>query len=168
MAQVLRRVRARPATPRARHERASGSANRDEVIAIVEAAFADGSPSRLLARLAEVGIPAGKVRTLDEVYDWDQTRRQGLLVDVEHPLLGGIELPGPPLRFDDNAYAGGRSEHLHPPLLGEHNDSVRAWLDEQDGAAGADGPDRREGSARGVSSTSTAQDLLAGSGPDTP
>ena len=57
---------------------------------------------------------------------------QGLVIEVDHPLLGTIEIPGPPIRFDDNAYAGGRSEHLHPPLLGEHNDSVRAWLDELD------------------------------------
>ena len=59
------------------------------------------------------------------------------VIDVDHPLLGTIEIPGPPIRFDDNAYAGGRSEHLHPPLLGEHNDSVRAWLDELDGVGRA-------------------------------
>jgi formyl-CoA transferase len=49
-------------------------------------------------------------------------------------VLGDIKIPGPPIRFDDNAYAGGRSEHLAPPTLGQHNDSVRAWLDQQDGA----------------------------------
>ena len=27
-----------------------------------------------MARLAEIGIPAGEVRTLDRVYDWEQTR----------------------------------------------------------------------------------------------
>ena len=37
-----------------------------------------GRPSALLARLAEVGIPAGKVRTLDDVYAWDQVASQGL------------------------------------------------------------------------------------------
>ena len=54
----------------------------------------------LLPRLAEIGVPAGEVRTLDRVYDWDQTRSQGLLLDVEHATAGGITLPGPPLRFD--------------------------------------------------------------------
>ena len=94
-----------------------------------------------MARLAEIGVPAGEVRTLDRVYDWDQTRSQGLVVEVDHPVLGTIEIPGPPIRFDDNAYAGGRSEHLYPPLLGEHNDSVRAWLDELDGSAEWDEPE---------------------------
>ena len=68
---------------------------------MVEAAFADWDAEPLLARLAEVGVPAGKVRTLDEVYGWDQTASQGLLVDVEHPTLGRLTLPGPPLRFFD-------------------------------------------------------------------
>jgi crotonobetainyl-CoA:carnitine CoA-transferase CaiB-like acyl-CoA transferase len=106
--------------------------NRAAVIEAVDAAFADIPLAELLPRLAGLGIPAGEVRTLDRVYDWEQTRSQGLVVDVEHPLLGTIEIPGPPLRFDENAYAGGRETHVHPPLLGEHNASVRAWLDEPD------------------------------------
>jgi formyl-CoA transferase len=52
------------------------------------------------------------------------------VVEVDHPVLGRIELPGPPIRFDDNAYAGGRAEHLPPPTLGQHDSSVRAWLEE--------------------------------------
>ena len=126
------RRRRRPASP----PTASGSATATPSSRLLDATFADIPHAELLARLAEVGIPAGEVRTLDRVYDWDQTRSQGLVVDVDHPLLGTIELPGPPLRFDDNAFAGGRSEHLHPPLLGEHDECVRAWLDELDGAAG--------------------------------
>ena len=92
--------------------------------------------SELLPELARAGVPAGEVRTLDRVYEWDQTRSQGLVIDVDHPVLGRIELPGPPLRFDDNAHAGGRTEHLAPPALGEHDASVRAWLDAMDAPAG--------------------------------
>lgn len=111
-------------------------ANRDAVNAAVDAAFADRTLADLLSTLDQIGVPAGEVRTLDRVYDWDQTRSQGLVLDIDHPVLGSIEIPGPPIRFDDNAFAGGREKHLAPPALGEHNDSVRAWLDEQDGAAG--------------------------------
>jgi hypothetical protein len=35
--------------------------------------------------------------------------------------------------LDDNAFAGGRERHEHPPMLGEHDASVRAWLDSLDG-----------------------------------
>jgi crotonobetainyl-CoA:carnitine CoA-transferase CaiB-like acyl-CoA transferase len=98
------------------------------VRAAIDAAFAPYTRAELMARLAELGVPAGQVRSLDEVYEWDQTRSQGLLLDVEHATLGPITLPGPPLRFDD----GGRVAHEAPPTLGQHNDSVRAWLDDLD------------------------------------
>ena len=111
-------------------------ANRDAVNAAVNAEFADRTLAELLSTLDQIGVPAGEVRTLDRVYDWDQTRSQGLVLDIDHPVLGSIEIPGPPIRLDDNAFAGGREKHLAPPALGEHNDSVRAWLDEQDEAAG--------------------------------
>ncbi len=104
--------------------------NRDELIAAIEAAFASARADKWLETLAEQGIPAGKVRDIQQVYEWDQTLSQGLLIDVEHPTLGNIQLPGPPLRFDNQPYAGARETNLAPPRLGEHNDSVRAWLEE--------------------------------------
>ncbi|RYU10509.1 CoA transferase, partial [Nocardioides iriomotensis] len=106
--------------------------HRDELIATLEGALAAEGAETWLGRLAELGIPAGKVRTLDDVYAWDQTRSQGLVVEVDHPTLGAVELPGPALRFDDNAYAGARETHLPPPRLGEHDASVRAWLAQPD------------------------------------
>jgi crotonobetainyl-CoA:carnitine CoA-transferase CaiB-like acyl-CoA transferase len=112
--------------------------NRDTVNAAVNAAFADRTLAELLPELDRAGVPAGEVRTLDRVYEWEQTRSQGLVIDVDHPVLGRIELPGPPLRFDDNAHAGGRTEHLPPPALGEHDASVRAWLDAMDATTGGD------------------------------
>ena len=123
-----------PATPGLATNR-ERVANRDRLIELIDAAFAPYGLDELVERLAEVGVPAGQVRTLDHVYEWEQTKSQGLVLDVDHPVLGPIQIPGPPIRFDDNAYAGGRSEHLHPPMLGEHNESVRAWLDEQDAGA---------------------------------
>ena len=104
--------------------------NRTAVIDAVNAAFADQPLADLLPRLDDLGIPAGEVRTLDRVYDWEQTRSQGLLVDVDHATVGPITLPGPPLRFDD----GGRVAHTAPPTLGQHDTSVRRWLDEVDAA----------------------------------
>lgn len=108
-------------------------ANRAAVVEAVNAAFADHSSADVLERLAAAGIPAGKVRTIDEVYDWDQVASQHLLLPIDHPVLGRITIPGSPLRLDDNAHSGGRATHLHPPMLGEHNESIRAWLDETPG-----------------------------------
>ncbi len=107
-------------------------AARERVIQVIEQAFADWDAEPLLARLAELGVPAGKVRTLDEVYAWDQTISQGLLVDVQHPTLGRVQLPGPPLRFFTATTAGEtettKTEHRTPPLLDGDADAVRSWL----------------------------------------
>lgn len=107
-------------------------ANRTETIRFVEAAFAGQSAEPLLERLAAAGIPAGKVRTLEEVYAWDQVHSQGLVVDVEHAALGNIALPGPPIRFFDVDETGeterSRTVHQAPPVLDQHGDAIRAWL----------------------------------------
>ncbi|WP_110590438.1 CaiB/BaiF CoA transferase family protein [Microbacterium suaedae] len=112
-------------------------AHRGETIAFVEAAFADHDAEPLLARLAGAGIPAGKVRSLDEVYAWDQVRSQGLVVDVDHAALGNISLPGPVLRFfdGDGENERVRDDHQAPPLLDQHGDAIRAWLAADDEGA---------------------------------
>jgi crotonobetainyl-CoA:carnitine CoA-transferase CaiB-like acyl-CoA transferase len=105
------------------HERVT---NRDELTAAIEAVLGGAEAEHWLTLLADAGVPSGKVRSLDDVYDWEQTRSQGLLLDVEHATLGPLQLPGSPLRFDDNPFSGGRSTHLPPPTLGQHNEAVRA------------------------------------------
>ena len=102
---------------------------RDDVIALVEEAFADWESAPLLERLSEVGVPAGKVRTMDEVYAWDQLLSQGLLVEVEHESLGPIRLPGPPLRFfDTSGTEVTRTQHRAPPPLDGSGDALRRWV----------------------------------------
>ena len=104
--------------------------HRDELVALLEAHFATDPAEHWLGLLADAGVPSGKVRTLDDVYDWEQTRSQGLLLSVEHATQGSLNLPGSPIRFDDNAFSGGRSTHLAPPTLGQHDESIRKWLDD--------------------------------------
>jgi crotonobetainyl-CoA:carnitine CoA-transferase CaiB-like acyl-CoA transferase len=104
--------------------------NRTAVIAAVERAFAGYGAAELLKKLNDAGIPAGKVRSLDEVYAWEQVASQGLVVDVEHPVLGKVSLPGPPLRFFSAGDAAETTptEHDAPPLLDEDGQQIRAWL----------------------------------------
>ncbi|PQD97561.1 CoA transferase [Mycobacterium sp. EPG1] len=96
--------------------------NSKQVRDLVQSVFSLYSTEELLSRLDEIGVPAGRIRSVREVYEWEQTRSQGLLIQVEHDTLGPIELPGPPLRFFD---AGGteltRTAHSAPPVLGAHN-----------------------------------------------
>jgi crotonobetainyl-CoA:carnitine CoA-transferase CaiB-like acyl-CoA transferase len=104
-------------------------AHRDDLVAVIEEIFAAEPAEHWLPLLLAAGIPAGKVRSMDDVYDWEQVRSQGLVIDVDHPSYGALSLPGSPLRFDDNAFSGGRETHLPPPLLDEHGEQIRNWLD---------------------------------------
>ncbi|PQZ96831.1 CoA transferase [Arthrobacter sp. MYb224] len=101
---------------------------REELIAIIEKVFIQIPTQPLLKQLGEAGIPAGIVRTLDEVYEWDQVRSQGLVLQVQHPVLGQVELPGAPLRFFDGKHEVTRKEHTAPPLLNQHEQEIREWL----------------------------------------
>ncbi len=112
-------------------------ANRNSVIAVIEAAFATTDAAPLLDRLAAAGIPSGRVRTLDEVYEWEQTRSQGLLVEVDHATLGPLTLPGPPLRFfgtdTEPTTETTFTAHQPPPTLDQHGAAIREWLHRTDG-----------------------------------
>jgi len=98
--------------------------NRADLIEEIDRALTKEPLDHWLPRLADADVPAGKVRTLDQVYEWEQTRSQGLVIEVDHQLAGPLRLPGPPLRFD----GWEKRTHTAPPLLGEHNANVAAWL----------------------------------------
>ncbi|WP_104198802.1 CaiB/BaiF CoA-transferase family protein [Cryobacterium sp. Y29] len=104
--------------------------NRESLKAAITDAFAHFDAAPLLHKLGEAGIPAGKVRSLDEVYQWDQALSQGLLIDVEHDVLGKISLPGPPLRFFSPADTAETTNTTHsaPPVLNQHGSEIRDWL----------------------------------------
>jgi crotonobetainyl-CoA:carnitine CoA-transferase CaiB-like acyl-CoA transferase len=114
------------ATNRQRVER------RSDVIRILEGVFSTLTAAEVLSRLEAASIPAGRVRSIDEVYAWDQTMSQGLIIDVDHASLGPIKLPGPPLRFfditDDQEVEITLQRHLPPPLLGADNSNLDVWL----------------------------------------
>jgi formyl-CoA transferase len=111
-------------------------AHHAQLVELIEGAFGDEPAAEILARLAAAGVPAGVVRTIDEVYAWPQTRSQGLVVEVDHAVLGPIEVPGPPLRFFDQAGVEvTRTAHTAPPTLGQHDETVRRWLGESAGAS---------------------------------
>jgi crotonobetainyl-CoA:carnitine CoA-transferase CaiB-like acyl-CoA transferase len=100
-------------------------ANSKQVKEIVQDAFALYTTDELLAKLDRIGVPAGRIRTIRDVYEWEQTKSQGLLIDVDHATLGTISLPGPPLRFfnADGAELT-RRRHSAPPVIGADNDLI--------------------------------------------
>jgi formyl-CoA transferase len=104
-------------------------ANSKRVQELVQDAFALHTTDELLAKLDRIGVPAGRIRTIREVYEWEQTKSQGLLIDIDHATLGTITLPGPPLRFfDADGTELTHNQHTAPPVLGADNDLIEATL----------------------------------------
>ena len=109
------------ATNRARLE------NSDALDPLIAERLAGDTAARWLEQFREHGIPAGEVKSLDQVYASPQVRSQGLIAETEHSTLGTIRTPGPPLRFDRS----GSREHAAPPTLGEHSEAIREWLEKR-------------------------------------
>jgi crotonobetainyl-CoA:carnitine CoA-transferase CaiB-like acyl-CoA transferase len=106
------------------NERFATNGDRLERIDDLEAAMAPALEKHgtddWLAKLAAAGIPAGKVRSLDEVYDLPQVHDQQLIQQVMHPSLGALRLPGSPVQF-----GSGQRQISPPPRLGEHTEQLR-------------------------------------------
>jgi len=94
----------------------------DELEALIEDAFATADTDTWLARLDEAGVPAGRIAGLDDVYASPQVAHLGLVDEVDHPTLGRIGLPGPPVAYSRST----RDDPQAPPLLGQHN--ADGWL----------------------------------------
>jgi crotonobetainyl-CoA:carnitine CoA-transferase CaiB-like acyl-CoA transferase len=92
----------------------------DELEAEINDALVSESVATWMARFDDAGVPAGRIRTMDQVYGWEQLEHLGLIDRVEHPTAGTLELPGAPVDWS----VSGRRPAAPPPLLGQHNDEV--------------------------------------------
>jgi crotonobetainyl-CoA:carnitine CoA-transferase CaiB-like acyl-CoA transferase len=102
-------------------------ANIDEVQRAVDDALEHCTADEAVALLEQAGVPAGRIRTLGEVYASPQVQHLGLIERMTHPTLGTIATPGPPLRWS----RWGRPAAAHPPRLGEHEAEIFAGYDDE-------------------------------------
>jgi crotonobetainyl-CoA:carnitine CoA-transferase CaiB-like acyl-CoA transferase len=100
--------------------------NRDRVLnwdaleAEINAALQHDTVAAWMERLEAAGVPAGRIRTMDEVYGWEQLEHLGAIDRVTHPTAGELALPGAPVRWSRS----GRRAPEPPPRLGEHTAEV--------------------------------------------
>ncbi|HEY9522363.1 MAG TPA: CoA transferase, partial [Thermopolyspora sp.] len=94
-------------------------ANRDALIAELDAVFRTGTAAEWTGRLMAAGVPVGKIRGVLEALD----AAPGVRMRVDHPTAGSIEL----LRTGF-ALAGLDQRAEPPPLLGEHTHTILVEL----------------------------------------
>jgi crotonobetainyl-CoA:carnitine CoA-transferase CaiB-like acyl-CoA transferase len=100
-------------------------AHRDELKAALEARLKTRSKREWTELFIGVGLPAGPINTLDEVFADPQVQHCRLVETVEHPTLGALRQVVTPV--SSSAVTGGSSRHISrhaPPGLGEHTVDV--------------------------------------------
>lgn len=98
----------------------SRMANIDAIEAEVEAWISQRSIAEVGEALTEAGIPWGRVETIDRVVESEQIAARDMLVEVEHPSLGPLTLPGIPIKLSETP----GSVRKAPPTVGEDTDAV--------------------------------------------
>ncbi len=99
--------------------------NREELIPQLESILASRDAAEWVELFVEHGIPAGPINFPDHTLTDEQILSRGMIVELEHPLLGIVRSIGNPIRLSEN----GPTYRRYPPLLGEHNEEIRAELD---------------------------------------
>jgi CoA:oxalate CoA-transferase len=86
---------------------------------LVKPIFASGTTDEWIERLHELGLPAGRLMTMQEVFDDPQVQHNQMRVDVatDH---GPVPVTGSPLHLDGAPAISATG----PPTLGAHTDEV--------------------------------------------
>jgi crotonobetainyl-CoA:carnitine CoA-transferase CaiB-like acyl-CoA transferase len=99
--------------------------NRETLIPLLEAEFVKRPVADWLMELAKVGVPAGRINTLDRVLNDAQVLHRKMVVEAPHPTIGRLKLLGVPYKLSDTP----AQVESAPPLLGQHTDEVLSqWL----------------------------------------
>ena len=97
--------------------------NREAVKQRLNQKFAARGKMEWTLELVKLGLPAGPIFTLDQVFADAHVNETGMVEEVDHPTLGPLRLVANPVRM---AGMGGRSVRSAPPLLGADSRQVLA------------------------------------------
>ncbi len=109
---------------------AQRSAHREELIAILDAAFARRPGDYWIDRLRQAGVPTGPVQDVATAMADPHTEARGLIAETEHPRFGTVRQLASPVRIGDP----GDVDYRRAPLRNEHADEILKDLLGYDGA----------------------------------
>jgi formyl-CoA transferase len=96
--------------------------NQKRLIALISERLKQGKRAMWLARMHEVGVPGGAIRTVGEAMEAPEIAELGLLSAIPHPTLGTIPNVGLPVHFSETPLA----DPVAAPLLGADTSEVLA------------------------------------------
>ena len=93
-----------------------------KLVAEAEALFLSKSTSEWLRVLEAAGVPSGPMHFVEELFDHPQTLENGLVVELDHPILGHMRMVGPPFQMSKSPLA----PQGPSPVLGADTDEILA------------------------------------------
>ncbi len=98
--------------------------NRERLIPLIVELTRQKTAQHWLSRLEELGVPAGPVNDLQQVFEGAQASARGMRIELSHETaLGGtVKLIGNPIKYSETPVQYCKA----PPLLGEDSKSVLA------------------------------------------
>jgi crotonobetainyl-CoA:carnitine CoA-transferase CaiB-like acyl-CoA transferase len=98
-----------------------GRQNNHELLErLLQEVFRAGSREEWLKRLREHDVPCAPLNTLDEVFKDPQVREYGFPIEVEHPVMGKMQMVGSGVDLSRTP----PGVRLPPPMLGEHTEQI--------------------------------------------
>jgi crotonobetainyl-CoA:carnitine CoA-transferase CaiB-like acyl-CoA transferase len=94
--------------------------NRETLVPLLNEVLGRRSADDWLKRLEEVGVPAGRIRTVAEVCESAHLKARGMIVTLPHPKAAALRVLGVPVRL----HATPGKARTAPPLLGQHTERV--------------------------------------------
>lgn len=101
-------------------------ANREQLIPLLQRPMLERTKAQWLHDLEAVGVPAGPINTVAEVFAEPQIKAREMRVNIAHPRNAKLELVGNPIKLSRTPVRYDRA----PPELGQHTAEVLAQLAE--------------------------------------
>ncbi|MGH7356531.1 MAG: CaiB/BaiF CoA transferase family protein [Candidatus Rokuibacteriota bacterium] len=94
--------------------------NRATLVPLLNEILGARAADEWMKRFEEVGVPAGRIRTVPEVCESPHLKARGMVVTLPHPAAGRVTVMGVPVRL----HATPGKAALPPPRLGQHTEAV--------------------------------------------
>ena len=94
--------------------------NRSELDRILDEEFERYTTAEAVELMDAAGVPAARVRDMEDVFDHPQVQARNMHREIDHPTIGTLEMAGSPMHFSRTPTDIDR----HPPLLGEHTEEI--------------------------------------------